>query len=109
VQAVVNIAKARSMTTTAEGVETEQQREILFSCAARKCRAICSGIRTLLFRANNVAAAEACLGKGRLPRDGSSSQRFFSVSALGLYVFAHDPHRREWRAKSSSPDFDTLQ
>src|SRR2546423_1499986 len=29
VQAVVNIAAARHMTTTAEGVETEQQREIL--------------------------------------------------------------------------------
>jgi diguanylate cyclase (GGDEF)-like protein/PAS domain S-box-containing protein len=29
VQAVVNIAAARNMTTTAEGVETEQQREIL--------------------------------------------------------------------------------
>ena len=41
VQAVINIAKARNMTTTAEGVETEQQREMLLS-AARKCRAICS-------------------------------------------------------------------
>jgi diguanylate cyclase (GGDEF)-like protein len=30
VQAVVNIAAANNMTTTAEGVETEQQREILF-------------------------------------------------------------------------------
>ena len=29
VQAVINIAKARNMTTTAEGVETEQQREML--------------------------------------------------------------------------------
>jgi EAL domain-containing protein (putative c-di-GMP-specific phosphodiesterase class I) len=29
VQAVVNIAASRNMTTTAEGVETEQQREIL--------------------------------------------------------------------------------
>ena len=29
VQAVVNIAAARNMTTTAEGVETEQQREML--------------------------------------------------------------------------------
>jgi diguanylate cyclase (GGDEF)-like protein len=29
VQAVVNIAKARNMTTTAEGVETEQQRDLL--------------------------------------------------------------------------------
>ena len=28
-QAVVNIAAARHMTTTAEGVETEQQREVL--------------------------------------------------------------------------------
>ena len=29
VQAVVNIAAARQMTTTAEGVETQQQRELL--------------------------------------------------------------------------------
>jgi EAL domain-containing protein (putative c-di-GMP-specific phosphodiesterase class I) len=29
VQAVVNIAAARSMTTTAEGVETQQQKELL--------------------------------------------------------------------------------
>jgi len=29
VQAVVNIATARQMTTTAEGVETQQQRELL--------------------------------------------------------------------------------
>jgi EAL domain-containing protein (putative c-di-GMP-specific phosphodiesterase class I) len=29
VQAVVNIAAARNMTTTAEGVETEQQRDML--------------------------------------------------------------------------------
>jgi EAL domain-containing protein (putative c-di-GMP-specific phosphodiesterase class I) len=29
VQAVVNIAKARNMTTTAEGVETEQQKQLL--------------------------------------------------------------------------------
>jgi EAL domain-containing protein (putative c-di-GMP-specific phosphodiesterase class I) len=34
VQAVVNIAASRNMTTTAEGVETEQQRELLhtFGC-----------------------------------------------------------------------------
>jgi EAL domain-containing protein (putative c-di-GMP-specific phosphodiesterase class I) len=32
VQAVVNIASARNMMTTAEGVETEQQKEIA-SCA----------------------------------------------------------------------------
>jgi EAL domain-containing protein (putative c-di-GMP-specific phosphodiesterase class I) len=31
VQAVVNIAKARNMTTTAEGVETEQQKQLLHS------------------------------------------------------------------------------
>jgi EAL domain-containing protein (putative c-di-GMP-specific phosphodiesterase class I) len=29
IQAVVNIAAARNMTTTAEGVETEQQRDLL--------------------------------------------------------------------------------
>jgi hypothetical protein len=47
---VVNIAAAGSMTTTAEGVETELQRELLHAWAARRCRAICSAGRGLLRR-----------------------------------------------------------
>ena len=43
VQAVVNIAAARHMTTTAEGVETEAATaNCCARSAARKCRAICS-------------------------------------------------------------------
>ena len=45
VQAVVNIAAASNMTTTAEGVETEQQRNCCASSAAPRCRAICSAPR----------------------------------------------------------------
>ena len=42
VQAVVNIAAARNMTTTAEGVETEQQREILLKLGCTEMQGICS-------------------------------------------------------------------
>ena len=46
VQAVVNIAAARDMTTTAEGVETEAQlRRRCAGSDARRCRAICSAGR----------------------------------------------------------------
>ena len=43
VQTVIKIAKARSMTTTAEGVETEQQREMLLSLG-------CTEMEGYLFR-----------------------------------------------------------
>jgi diguanylate cyclase (GGDEF)-like protein len=64
VQAVINIARARNMTTTAEGVETERQREILlnFGCTEMQgylfspARPVAE-IRMLLSRANSVAAA----------------------------------------------------
>jgi EAL domain-containing protein (putative c-di-GMP-specific phosphodiesterase class I) len=49
VQAVVNIAASRNMTTTAEGVETEQQREIL-----RKLG--CTQMQGYLFSAAKPAA-----------------------------------------------------
>jgi EAL domain-containing protein (putative c-di-GMP-specific phosphodiesterase class I) len=42
VQAVVTIAAASDMTTTAEGVETEQQRNWLYFSAVPRCRDICS-------------------------------------------------------------------
>ena len=42
VRAVVNIAASRNMTTTAEGVETEPQRNCCASSAVRRCRATCS-------------------------------------------------------------------
>ena len=49
VQAVVNIAAARRMTTTAEGVETEQQRELLRALG-------CSEMQGYLFSAPKPAA-----------------------------------------------------
>jgi EAL domain-containing protein (putative c-di-GMP-specific phosphodiesterase class I) len=64
VQAVINIAKARNMTTTAEGVETEQQREMLLGLGCTEMQGYLfsparpvAEIRTLLFRANSIAAA----------------------------------------------------
>jgi EAL domain-containing protein (putative c-di-GMP-specific phosphodiesterase class I) len=64
VQAVINIARAKNMTTTAEGVETEKQREMLlnFGCTEMqgdlfsRARPV-SEIRMLLSQANSIAAA----------------------------------------------------
>ena len=49
VQAVVNIAASRNMTTTAEGVETEQQRELLRQLG-------CTEMQGYLFSAPKPAA-----------------------------------------------------
>ncbi len=49
VQAVVNIAAARHMTTTAEGVETEQQRDLLRELG-------CTEMQGYLFSAAKPAA-----------------------------------------------------
>jgi len=64
VQAVINIARARNMTTTAEGVETERQREMLLSFGCTEMQGYLfspampvAKIRMLLSQANNVAAA----------------------------------------------------
>jgi diguanylate cyclase (GGDEF)-like protein len=64
VQAVVNIARSRNMTTTAEGVETERQREMLlgFGCTEMQGYLFSPAmpvakIRMLLSRANSIAAA----------------------------------------------------
>jgi diguanylate cyclase (GGDEF)-like protein len=64
VQAVVNIARSRNMTTTAEGVETERQREMLlgFGCTEMQGYLFSPAmpvakIRILLSRANSIAAA----------------------------------------------------
>jgi diguanylate cyclase (GGDEF)-like protein len=64
VQAVINIARARNMTTTAEGVETERQREMLlgFGCTEMQGYLFSPAmpvakIRMLLSRANSIAAA----------------------------------------------------
>jgi diguanylate cyclase (GGDEF)-like protein len=64
VQAVVNIARSRNMTTTAEGVETERQREMLlgFGCTEMQGYLFSPAmpvakIRMLLSRANSNAAA----------------------------------------------------
>jgi diguanylate cyclase (GGDEF)-like protein len=64
VQAVVNIARSRNMTTTAEGVETERQREMLlgFGCTEMQGYLFSPAmpvakIRMLLSQANGIAAA----------------------------------------------------
>jgi EAL domain-containing protein (putative c-di-GMP-specific phosphodiesterase class I) len=64
VQAVINIASARNMTTTAEGVETEQQREVLAHLGCTEMQGYLfsqarpvAEIRMLLSRANSIAAA----------------------------------------------------
>jgi diguanylate cyclase (GGDEF)-like protein/PAS domain S-box-containing protein len=64
VQAVINIARARNMTTTAEGVETERQREILLGLGCTEMQGYLfsparpvAEIRLLLSRAKSIAAA----------------------------------------------------
>jgi diguanylate cyclase (GGDEF)-like protein len=58
VQAVINIASAQNMTTTAEGIETEQQREML-------CDLGCTEMQGFLFsRPLQVAALRALLSSG---------------------------------------------
>ena len=64
VQAVINIAKARNMTTTAEGVETEQQREMLLSLGCTEMQGYLfsparpvAESRKLLAREKRIAAA----------------------------------------------------
>ena len=59
VQAVVNIAAARNMTTTAEGVETEQQREMLRQLG-------CTQMQGYLFSAPKPAAEARRLLDARL-------------------------------------------
>jgi len=63
VQAVVSIATQRNITTTAEGVETEQQMQWLRTLAAPKCRASCSVRRAP--RGTEAAAASENLSGGR--------------------------------------------
>jgi len=64
VQAVISIAKARNMTTTAEGVEAEQQREMLHRLGCTEMQGYLlsparpvAEIRMLLSRASSIAAA----------------------------------------------------
>jgi len=64
VQAVINIARSRNITTTAEGVETEQQREMLLTLGCTEMQGYLfsparpvAEIRMLLSRANSIAAA----------------------------------------------------
>ena len=72
VQAVVNIAAARNMTTTAEGVETESaSANRCARSAAPRCRAICSpppsrgrGAQAVR-RDGEMTAAVACAGSAR--------------------------------------------
>ena len=64
VQAVINIARSRNMTTTAEGVETERQKEMLqeFGCTEMQgylfspARPVAE-IRMLMSKSKSVAAA----------------------------------------------------
>jgi len=62
VQAVVNIAAARHMTTTAEGVETQQQRDLLRALG-------CAEMQGYLFSPAKPAAAIRQL----LDREGSAA------------------------------------
>jgi EAL domain-containing protein (putative c-di-GMP-specific phosphodiesterase class I) len=64
VQAVINIARARNMATTAEGVETAQQRAMLLSLGCTEMQGYLfsparpvAEIRKLLSRASRIAAA----------------------------------------------------
>ena len=64
VQAVINIARSRNMTTTAEGVETEGQREILLGLGCTEMQGYLFSpprpvveIRRLLSETKNIAAA----------------------------------------------------
>jgi diguanylate cyclase (GGDEF)-like protein len=64
VQAVINIARSRNMTTTAEGVETERQREMLLSFGCTEMQGYLfspampvAKIRMLLSQANSIAVA----------------------------------------------------
>ncbi|HTB02593.1 MAG TPA: EAL domain-containing protein [Bradyrhizobium sp.] len=71
VQAVVNIAAERNMTTTAEGVETEQQRQLLAELG-------CSEMQGYLFSPPKPAAAirELCFGdRGPSPNYGPPRKR----------------------------------
>jgi diguanylate cyclase (GGDEF)-like protein len=74
VQAVVNIAAARHMTTTAEGVETEQQRELLRALGCSEMQGYlfspakpAADIRPLLF-AHDARSAAANPGPARKRR-----------------------------------------
>jgi len=64
VQAVINIAKSRNMTTTAEGVETEQQKEILAGLGCTEMQGFLfsqarpvAEIRAMLSQTKRIAAA----------------------------------------------------
>jgi diguanylate cyclase (GGDEF)-like protein len=64
VQAVINIAGSRDMTTTAEGVETEQQKELLIALGCTEMQGYLfsaarpvAEIRRLLAKAKSIAAA----------------------------------------------------
>jgi EAL domain-containing protein (putative c-di-GMP-specific phosphodiesterase class I) len=60
VRAVINIAEARAITTTAEGVETERQKEILQALG-------CTEMQGFLFsRALPAAQLRAVLSQGNL-------------------------------------------
>jgi diguanylate cyclase (GGDEF)-like protein len=64
VQAVINIAKSRNMTTTAEGVETEAQKQMLASLGCTEMQGFLfsqarpvAEIRAMLSKASRIAAA----------------------------------------------------
>ena len=64
VQAVINIAKSRNMTTTAEGVETEQQKEMLAGLGCTEMQGFLfsqarpvAEIRMMLSKTKRIAAA----------------------------------------------------
>ena len=96
VQAVVNIAAARHMTTTAEGVETEQQRELLRALGCSEMQGYlfsppkpAADIRQLLFAHSASHAAASAEPGAEAP--ANSRQRVKLSSELPPSATAH-PH-----------------
>jgi hypothetical protein len=85
VRAVINMAVTGDMTTTAEGVETQEQREILQDLAARRCRETCTVRLSRARRQRSLPGSteatrtplgeEADKGSSR-PRNASTSEHF---------------------------------
>ena len=94
VQAVINIARARNMTTTAEGVETEQQRELLL--APRLHRNAGLSVQPAAAGRGNQADAD---GAPRGPRGGAdqSDAQTQACCADGVRFTSDAVYCRHWR------------
>ena len=94
VQAVVNIAAERDMTTTAEGVETEQQQELLGALG-------CSEMQGYLFSPPKPAAEVRELLPRARTRSAASRGPDTQASAASLDACQRDRFRK--RLASSAP------